>query len=268
MHTRQTSYALICLLLGMLIIGCTTPPTVPPVSEEESETAQEGDEATHETGEMSHEAGREASTDTPPLPIELNPAGGQEIGSVYEAYLSPHQEPGEEKDTPSHIPEQFTATEPSLLRAERPSKGHALLRFTRDLSKLYIDVAVEDVNPEKVVMFHIHCGRPDMLGPIIVDFSLTGDIQENLEDGVFSVEITNEDIEATAASGEGLIGEFTMGCPLPVSLAFEPGSIDKVKTVAGMEFIARQGELYFNLHTAGQVYFGDMRGQIFPLDLP
>jgi len=34
-----------------------------------------------------------------------------------------------------------------------------------------------------------------------------------------------------------------------------------VKTIGGMELIARQGELYFNLHTAGQTYFGDIRGQ-------
>jgi len=32
-------------------------------------------------------------------------------------------------------------------------------------------------------------------------------------------------------------------------------------TIAGLEYIARQSELYFNLHTAGQVYFGDIRGQ-------
>jgi hypothetical protein len=41
--------------------------------------------------------------------------------------------------------------------------------------------------------------------------------------------------------------------------------VDKVKTIAGMEYIARQGELYFNLHTRGQAYFGDNHGQIYPL---
>ena len=28
--------------------------------------------------------------------------------------------------------------------------------------------------------------------------------------------------------------------------------------------LAEQGELYFNLHTTGQTYFGDIRGQIHP----
>jgi hypothetical protein len=38
--------------------------------------------------------------------------------------------------------------------------------------------------------------------------------------------------------------------------------IDRVKTVAGMAAIAREGDLYFNLHTSGQSYFGDIRGQL------
>jgi hypothetical protein len=33
-----------------------------------------------------------------------------------------------------------------------------------------------------------------------------------------------------------------------------------------MELIARQGELYFNLHTSGQVYFGDIRGQFVAVE--
>lgn len=38
--------------------------------------------------------------------------------------------------------------------------------------------------------------------------------------------------------------------------------MDKVKTIARMETIARESELYFNLHTRGQKYFGDIRGQL------
>ena len=45
-----------------------------------------------------------------------------------------------------------------------------------------------------------------------------------------------------------------------------PGNplLGKVKTVAGMEYIARKGELYFNLHTKDQMFFGNIRGQIIP----
>jgi hypothetical protein len=32
-----------------------------------------------------------------------------------------------------------------------------------------------------------------------------------------------------------------------------------------MAYIAQQGELYFNLHTTGQTFFGDIRGQLYPM---
>jgi hypothetical protein len=40
---------------------------------------------------------------------------------------------------------------------------------------------------------------------------------------------------------------------------------DRVKTIAGMALIAEQGELYYNLHTKGQTFFGDIRGQLTPV---
>ena len=194
-----------------------------------------------------------------PSTASLDPKKGQEIGSVFEAYLTPQQEPGEEEDTPATTPPQFRSTAPSVPRNQRTSRGHGTLRFTRDLSKVLVDVKVENVKAEDVVMFHIHCGRPDMLGPILVDFSLSGSIQDNLADNIYSVELTNENIVKTMESGHGLLGAFLIGCPIV------PGTKEKVQTIAGMEHIARQGELYFNLHTKGQVYFGEMRGQVRPV---
>ncbi len=189
----------------------------------------------------------------------LDGKSGQEIGAVYEAFLSPQQEPGEEQDTPALTPSQFKSTAPSQSRNERKGRGQGTLRFTNDLSKVYVDVRIDGVDPKQVNMFHIHCGRPDMLGPILIDFALTGNIQQNLADGTFSVELTNADIEKTLQSAHGLTGQFLTGCPIV------PGLRDKVKTIAGMEHIARQGELYFNLHTYGQTYYGYMRGQVRPL---
>lgn len=196
---------------------------------------------------------------TPALVFPLDPAGGQVLGGIYQAFLSPHQEPGEEKDTPAIVPEAFRSTAPSLLRSERRSRGHGVLRFSSDLSRAYVDLKVEGIDPAEIVMFHIHCGRPDQLGPIIVDFAHFNDLQANFSDGLFSAEISNADIEVTSSSGEGIVGAFTAGCPII------PGLPDKAKTIAGMEYIARQGELYFNLHTSGQVYFGDIRGQLAPV---
>jgi hypothetical protein len=191
----------------------------------------------------------------------LDPKGGSEIGTVVEAFLSPHQEPGEEKDTPRLVPDQFRSHDPSLLRAERKSFGHGRVRFTRDLSRAYVEVAVQNIKPENVVMFHIHCGRPDVLGPILVDFGMGGGLQAKFADGRFSQEVTNKLVEDTANSGHGLLGFMTAGCPVyPANPIF-----GKVKTVAGMEYIARLGELYFNLHTKGQVFYGDIRGQLIPV---
>lgn len=190
-------------------------------------------------------------------PIELDPLGGERIAYIYEAYLSPQQEGGEEEDTPNFIPDVFQSTQPSVSREERPARGHGVIEFTADLSRAYVYLALENIDPETINMLHIHCGRPGQLGPILVDFALIGDIATYLEDGVMQVEIRNEDIERTAQHGEGLVGAFTAGCPIVAAIP-----ADKVKTVGGMEYIARQGELYFNVHTYAQTFFGDIRGQV------
>jgi hypothetical protein len=204
--------------------------------------------------ETSDDTGRpEAERESP---IALNPATGSDIGFVYEAFLSPHQEGGEEEDTPPFVPQEFRSTTSSVDRAQRTSRGHAVLEFTQDLSRAYVYLAVENVNPNDIVMLHLHCGRPGQLGPIIIDFALAGNLDDYMADGYLSLEITNADIEAVLNHQHGnLVSQFTMGCPIV------PGAPGEVVTLAGMELIARQGELYFNLHTAGQTYFGDIRGQ-------
>jgi len=47
-----------------------------------------------------------------PSPIPLDPAGGDAVGYVFEAWLSPHQEGGEEEETPAFIPPVFRSTAP------------------------------------------------------------------------------------------------------------------------------------------------------------
>ncbi|MEM7797228.1 MAG: CHRD domain-containing protein, partial [Cyanobacteria bacterium P01_C01_bin.118] len=190
-------------------------------------------------------------------PIALNPANGKEIGAVYEAYLSPEQEAGEEEDTPDIVPDVFKSTAPSTSRELRTSLGHGVLAFTKDYSTAYVHVALENVNPEDITMFHIHCGQPAQLGPIIVDFNLMGEPAVYFEDGVLSMEIRNEHLEAVLDHGEGLVGLRTAGCPIVLT-----NPLDRVRTLAGMQLIAEQGEIYFNLHTKGQNYFGDIRGQL------
>jgi hypothetical protein len=195
-------------------------------------------------------------------PIPLNPSAGRDIGLVFQAFPSPHQQGGEEEDTPGLIPQQFRSTAPSVPRNQRPSRGHVVIEFANDLSRAYVYGAVENINPEDVVMMHLHCGRPGQLGPIIIDFGMAGRVSEYLADGMFALEITNEDVMAVTSHSSGLIDAFTLGCPIVPEI---PN--DKVKNIAGLAYIARQGDLYFNLHTKGQTYFGDIRGLFLPVEL-
>lgn len=187
----------------------------------------------------------------------LDPAKGSEIGERYQAWLSPHQEGGEERDTPGVVPKVFRSTTTSVDRDKRPSRGHGMVRFSKDLSRAYVDIRIEGVDPKTITMFHIHCGKPGMLGPILVDFGHKNDLKAAFANNTFSTQVRNEDITAVTAHAHGLIGFATAGCPI---VAANPG--DRVKTVAGMAAIAREGDLYFNLHTSGQSYFGDIRGQL------
>lgn len=226
-------------------------------------------------GEHAHGAQAVASSmpSRPAAPLPdgaLNPARGAEIGPEYEAWLSPHQEPDEEENTPSLTPAVFRSTAPSQSRVQREAAGHRAhgrVRFSRDLSRAYIDVRVEGVEARNVNMFHIHCGRPGILGPILVDFALATNVQENLADGTFTVELTNEHITRTVAAGHGLLGAFTAGCVIPLPSLGSLGPT-RVSTIAGMAQLAAEGALYFNLHTTAQTFFGDMRGQILPVTPP
>ena len=206
-------------------------------------------------------------TTTPAQPsAALDSGRGQEIGLVFEAYLSPHQESGEEEETPAMVPKVFKSTTPSLDRAAREAaghRGHGRIRFTRDLSRAFVDVEIAGVDPATINMFHIHCGNPGVLGPILIDFSHSTDIQKDLADGVLSVELKNEHLVKVVDHGHGLVGAFTAGCPIP-----DDAPASRVSTIAGMLQYAGARQLYFNLHTTGQTYFGDLRGQVHPVTQP
>ena len=242
---------LLLLLSALLLIGCTQ-------SQNEAEVGT--DTAAHEHHALASDI--HTSETVIESPIVLNPANGKDIGAVYEAYLSPEQEAGEEEDTPDIVSDVFKSTAPSTPRELRTSRGHGVLTFTKDYSSAYVHVALENVNPEDITMFHIHCGRPAQLGPIIVDFNLMGEPAVYFKDGVLSMEIRNEHLAAVIDRGEGLIGLRTAGCPIVLA-----NPLDRVRTLAGMQVIAEQGDLYFNLHTKGQNYFGDIRGQLERVDI-
>lgn len=248
--------SLVCCLA--LFAGCQRTATSQPEATET--TAAAATAATTATAE----------SPSPQAAPALDAARGKEIGLVVESYLTPHQEAHEEADTPSSVPQQFRSTTPSKTRDEREAAGHRAhgqVRFSKDLSRAWVDVKVEGVDLSNVNMFHIHCGEPGILGPILVDFALATDVRNNLSDGTFSVEIRNEHIAKTVAQGEGhgLIDGFTRGCVIG-SPSLESMKPAKVMTVAGMAELAVERQLYFNLHTTGQTYYGDIRGQLYPAE--
>lgn len=191
--------------------------------------------------------------------VGLDPLAGGEIGLVYQSWLSPQQEAEEEDDVPPGAPAVFLSSEPSTPREERASRAHGTIAFNRELSRAYVHLEIANIDPEDINLAHIHCGRPGQLGPIMVDFAATGDLAEYFADGVLSYEITNKDVTA-GTEGEGIVGALTAGCPIIRAIPS-----DRHRTVAGMAHIAAEGELYFNIHTVQQTFYGDIRGQLQPM---
>ncbi|WP_224371008.1 CHRD domain-containing protein [Hyalangium versicolor] len=186
-----------------------------------------------------------------------DPALGATTFTVYEAYMSPSQQPGEETEVPKLLEKSLGSTAPSTLRENRKSRGWGQLRFAKDLSKAYVDVEIQGVNAEDIIMFHIHCGPPGVLGPIIVDFGESESPSKKLANGKMSLEITNKNI-VFIKDMKGLKPMLPESCPA------ELGFPTQSKTIASLEYLARKGVLYFNLHTKAHTYYGEMRGQIYP----
>lgn len=248
-YRLMRSYFLFFNLVTVMLVACTAQtPVVAPVSVVTHGTA-------HGAAGTVVPITRSASS---PPPVAFNLDKGNEIGFVYEAFLSPHQEPADEEDTPSIAPQAFRSTAPSTRRVHRKSRGHGFVRITNDLSRAYVDVKIENINPDDIVLFHIHCGKPDMLGPILVDFGMGIDLTKQFNQGVFTFEVSNEHLVSVANAGHGLVGFATAGCPVLPTL-------DRIRTIAGMKYVAEQKELYFNLHTKGQTFYGDIRGQLHPI---
>jgi hypothetical protein len=120
-----------------------------------------------------------------PPPTALDQRRGQAIGFTFMSFMSPWQQEAEESDMPPTAPAEFRSTAPSLTRAQREAAGHrgvGQIRFTNDLSRAYVDVKIEGIDASTINLFHIHCGKPGILGPILVDFSLATDIKRHQEE--------------------------------------------------------------------------------------
>jgi hypothetical protein len=176
--------------------------------------------------------------------MAMNQQFGNQSFTEYEAYLHPAQELGPASGS--------------------KAQGYARLRFPKNLSSGDINVQIAGIDPAKVTAFHIHCGTPDVLGPIIVNFAQFGDFKNTIVNGRFSAAVTNQKLTFVKQPPPppSLSGGFKLplpeGCPSDLNLPAQ------VNTIAGMEALARKGVLYFNLHTKGHEFYGEMRGQIYP----
>ncbi len=171
---------------------------------------------------------------------------GDKSFNEYEGYLHPTQEPG------------------PAFKSE--AQGYGSLRFPRNLSSGTIDVQIVGVNVADITAFHIHCGPPGVLGPIIVNFGQFGDFKNTIKNGHFSASVTNENLTFVKQPPPppSLSGGFKL--PLPEGCPSDLNFPGQVNTIAGLESLARKGVLYFNLHTKEHEFFGEMRGQIYPAE--
>lgn len=194
------------------------------------------------------------------LAYAKDPAQGASTFTIYEGWMSPQQQPGDEADAPKPLAKAtgLESTAVSVPREQRKSRGWGQLRFARDLSKVVVDVELTGVAPADVLMFHIHCGPPGVLGPIIVDFGELGPLAKQLAAGKLSVELTNKNLTYVKAMPKGLKPALPESCPV------DPGLPTQAMTIAALEGLARKGVLYFNLHTKANTFYGEVRGQIYP----
>jgi len=190
-----------------------------------------------------------------------DPALGATTFTTYEGWMSPQQQPGEETDAPKAVAGALglQSTGASVPREQRKSRGYGQLRFSRDLTKAYVDIELKDVVASEILMFHIHCGPPGVLGPIIIDFGEFGSLPKLLADGKMSVELTNKNVTYIKSMPKGLKPALAESCPAELGLL-----PTQAMTIANLESLARKGVLYFNLHTRSATFYGEARGQIYP----
>ncbi|WP_341735212.1 CHRD domain-containing protein [Microcoleus sp. CAWBG640] len=99
---------------------------------------------------------------------------GERSATKYEAFLSPQQEPGE--------------------AIESDAKGYGKITFPKNLSSAKVDVQISGVDPSEITGFHIHCGPPGVLGPIVLDLGQFGTFDKTIVDGKLSATILNKNI--------------------------------------------------------------------------
>lgn len=178
--------------------------------------------------------------------VAQNQQFGEQSFTEYEGYLHPAQEPDPKLDSKAN--------------------GYGRVSFPKNLSSGKIDVQMSGIDPANITAFHIHCGSPGVLGPIVVNFDQFGEFKKTIVDGRLSASLVNKGLTFVKQPPPppSLSGGFKLplpeGCPSDINFP-----VQQVNTIAGLEALARKGALYFNLHTKGHEFYGELRGQIYPV---
>lgn len=178
--------------------------------------------------------------------VAENQQFGEQSFTEYEGYLHPAQEP-----------------DPAL---QSQANGYGRLSFPKNLSAGKIDVQMVGIDPANITAFHIHCGSPGVLGPIVVNFDQFGEFKKTIVNGRLSASLNNKGLTfvkqppppPSLSSAPKL--PLPEGCPSDINFP-----VQQVNTIAGLESLARKGALYFNVHTKGHEFYGELRGQIYPV---
>jgi len=178
--------------------------------------------------------------------VAENQQFGEQSFTEYEAYLHPAQE-----------------SDPTL---QSKAKAYGRVSFPKNLSSGKVDFQMVGIDPANMTAFHIHCGPPGVLGPIIVNFEQFGEFKKTIVDGRLSASLVNKGLTFVKQPPPppSLSGGFKLplpeGCPSDINFP-----VQQVNTIAGLEALARKGALYFNVHTKGHEFYGELRGQIYPV---
>lgn len=168
----------------------------------------------------------------------------------YQAFPSPQQEPG-------------------------PSSGETttaigLLEFDPYLTQVQVTFYLKNLNPSQIAAFHLHCGLPGQLGPIVVNFNIFGSFTQTFSQVdsntyLFSQTVTDADVDEANWPPSSLR-------PPPACAANNIGPAPATN-IAGIEALARIGQLYFNVHVGNSIrqptyFFGLIRGQVYSVETP
>ena len=136
------------------------------------------------------------------------------------------------------------------------------------------------VNAPNQAPTHLLLDQPGSLGPLLAALEKVDEVALDTEaDNMFHYKtrlcllqfLVGGEVFLVDVLAPGLKLAPPESCPVDAGFPFSPDELVKrqplasqVKTLSGMEYLARKGVLYFNLHTRAHTFYGEMRGQIYP----